>query len=363
MPTSDLVKDFKEYEAADRKFKYGIFNSANIEGALLSASNGKGWFLACRYFPKSYSRLFGRFLQTIQHYKYADVKSEGEHGLVLSGPGGRRASSNPSDKGRRRKIKLEMVRQANEYITFVIHESFYVQVLQEIVERWPECFEFWGITKVRQLQPKDIVPTFDSNSLLAIANRCSILDTAVVAAIWARWNYEKAVECYMDVRAKWGLSISRDMAHKLISVPCIARYSPMNIMDLMTRFVAFSGAWTPDINIWKEFIVMSKIIGIVDKVSERLETEVSRLSQDDQKYLLHKFGSNVMLPEVLIGLTGCIKPEDLLQIFASIDSRFAANLYVPFTNLSNRRIRWEIVPSDEYKWHDEQVKKRSSELR
>ncbi|MFZ6755384.1 restriction endonuclease, partial [Undibacterium sp. Dicai25W] len=43
-------------------FDFEIFNDKDIESALLSIQKAKGWILAARWFPKSYSKIFSQLV-------------------------------------------------------------------------------------------------------------------------------------------------------------------------------------------------------------------------------------------------------------------------------------------------------------
>jgi hypothetical protein len=72
-----------------------------------------------------------------------------------------------------------------------------------------------------------------------------------------------------------------------------------------------------------------------------------------------EFLNDVSGSESLDGMDRFVQFEDLIRVFTSIDSRFSANLYVPFTNLSKKQFSWEIIPSEGFRWHEEQIGKRS----
>lgn len=162
--TSSLQRTLIDIERYNERFKFRIFNSARIESTLLCADNGKGWFLAARYFQKSFVKLFHRFLQPINHYKVQDVDDDLNGRLELPYPGG--AITYYSSEEEKQIRRNELLEHANDSITLALNEAFFAQLLTEITEQWPTCFAYWEACPTTELRTSDILPTFNVQSIV-----------------------------------------------------------------------------------------------------------------------------------------------------------------------------------------------------
>ncbi|MGE6473136.1 hypothetical protein [Serratia proteamaculans] len=251
IPSSALQQTFLDLERHNPKFKSKIYNSAQIETELLSAQNSKGWFLAARFFPLSFVRLFRRFLQPIAHYQAENVVDNGKGGLELAYPGGA-LTSYRDEKDKQSRI-TSLVKEANDTVTFALHEAFFAELLMEIIKQWPTCFAYWGATPIDQLSTSDILPTFEVQDVIELFQKHSSATALVVCHFWTWWDEKRAVTTYQQAyNQALNSNISEEQARINLGIRIALQCCPIELRDQITRLVAFAPSDLKELNLWRK---------------------------------------------------------------------------------------------------------------
>jgi hypothetical protein len=254
-------------------FDYSIYKNTDIESALLDANNAKGWLLAARYFPQSYSNLFQRFVIPIDHYRIKDLKRSGL-GWELDGPFGGIYCKNHDP--------VEIVKRANDSLTNALHVSFFIAALKEAIDTFPRYFGFNKQALPTEISLSDIHPLWNRELTLEYPVDCNI--PIIVCALWSFWNPSLAQESYLRFSKRLSLGMCEKNLQivfpSFLSIGNTAMYSSGKFRNIFARLVAFSPGMLNSVN-GGDIVSFEKEIGVpIDwnfKNSERLEFLVDKL--------------------------------------------------------------------------------------
>lgn len=185
-------------ENNERKFNYEIFKSSDIESFLLDQNNAKGWLLAARYFPTSYSNLFQKFFIPVSYYKESDLTPIGKDYWQLNGPYGGQGNS-----------RNELIKRANDSLTNALHKAIFYKAISDVVNHFPRYFGYLSNKDPKALSVKDISPIWDE--CLEPENKSNVLECnlpIVICNIWSLWDYTKANEIFKKISPHDHLGIS-----------------------------------------------------------------------------------------------------------------------------------------------------------
>lgn len=344
--SSGLKDQFEDVEKQSPRFKFRVFNNANIESELLSSSNGKGWFLACRYFPESYVRLFRRFLLPIDHYKATDVHDVGLNKLSLNGPGGLTTFHDGTQEAKEQKIR-HMIGLANESLTFAVHESFFAETLQNVTERWPSCFVYWGLDDQNSIIAGEILPSFRPDDLIEVVNKSGPGAELIVAALWTWWDFGKAVKSYVDAREKFGMHMTKAIAAEFVNPLHAVRRCDLEEKDILVRFLAFANGKRFGKNEWGRYISVLKQNGKYADLQQLVRDLIKNLNSDMQSSVNKYAGNDV---ETLTELAKFLGSDAMRLKLEGIDERVNSDFYRPFSDLVVSQQTWKVRPSRTFEW-------------
>ncbi len=233
-PTAGLITKLEGLKNNPRfKFDYEIFKNTDIESTLLDSNNAKGWLLAARYFPQSYSNLFQRFVIPINHYKICDVESDGI-GWSLAGPYGALYCKNHTPE--------EIVKRANDSLTNVIHKTFFNAAIKDAIDMFPRYFGYKNNSSIFELSLSDIKPLWDIDLIFNYSQECNT--PIIVSALWSFWDPSRAQEAYLKFQRSLSASSSDrniDVVFpSFLSIGCAAARSSGGLRNIFSRLVAFS---------------------------------------------------------------------------------------------------------------------------
>ncbi len=353
--TASLQETLNNLKLHSKNFDFIIFNSARIETELLSSQNGKGWFLAARHFPSSFTRLFQNFLHPISHYKESDVHDNSNGRLELPGPGGGIVSYN--NQAERQSGINYLVEHANESVTFILNEAFFAQVLFDITQQWPTCFSYWEACPIDEIRTSDIFPTFDTAAVVELFYEAPGL-ALVACFFWTWWDEQRAIDVYQDAYAQaLGSTISEANARTNLGVRMALIHCPMSLRDKITRFVAFAKPSLRELSTWEKLSrtahfnnrepelreillnIYQKAITNASQCRVKAHPDCATLDQlNDYSYVL---GHNHVHKEL---------------------ERFIGELhgfnYIPLKKLENGGMTWRIKPSENYEWLADKITSR-----
>lgn len=352
--SSALEKKLVEMKSNMEKFDFIIFNSAKIETNLLSANNGKGWFLAARYFPTSFLRLFERFIHPIEHYTSNDVITESSTAVHLPGAGGAKVCF--AHPGERDEAITDLVRSANEHITFALHETFFAKVLTEITHRWPECFAYWGTCPVDQIDISKIYPTFNPESILNILHSDYRNEALIVCFFWTWWNEQRAHSIYHEVYAtRYDSLITESQTRSFFSVNYVIHSCNFDLRNIITRLVAFGHNRLEELHEWDKVALTAKHL----HQEEELNIVLKELHQKSVDNFSFDKRVNLHSPEQrqLFEYSAVLGQDIVRQKIRSLINQWDRFNYQTFDTLKKQNISWTIHPSDSYNWNESRVLK------
>jgi hypothetical protein len=231
-PSSGLITRLEGYKNNEKfSFDYKIYKNTDIESALLDDDSAKGWLLAARFFPASYSNLFQRFVIPIEHYKIKDVKRNNQAGWELGGPYGGIYSGNWDPE--------EIVKLANDSLTNSVHASFFVAALKESIDIFPRYFGYREGANRKYLKLSEITPIWDQELGYDYPVECNV--PIIVCALWSFWDSSRAQEKYLKFQK--GFSSNQNnfevMFPGFLSVGGVAKFSYGELRNIFSRLVAF----------------------------------------------------------------------------------------------------------------------------
>lgn len=235
-PSSSLITKLEGLKS-QHGLEYEIFKSSDIESKLLDTNNAKGWLLAARYFPNSYSNLFQRFVVPITYYKESDFKNNS-----LKGPFGGIHHNRSA---------LEVISEANDNITNEIHKIFFNNAIKDAINLFPRYFAFDAEKDVSKLSLGDITPAWDTELDREYAKctiECNI--PIIISIIWSLWDMDKSMKKYLkykevEIDFKKKFISSSEMytiysSIKFLTLGNAGIFSNGCLRDLFARLIAFT---------------------------------------------------------------------------------------------------------------------------
>ncbi|WP_122435433.1 hypothetical protein [Pseudomonas viridiflava] len=351
--TSSLQRTLIDIERYNERFKFRIFNSARIESTLLSADNGKGWFLAARYFQKSFVKLFHRFLQPINHYKVQDVDDDLNGRLELPYPGG--AITYYSSEEEKQIRTNELLEHANDSITLALNEAFFAQLLTEITEQWPTCFAYWEACPTTELRTSDILPTFNVQSIVDLFDNEASGIALIVCFFWTWWDEERAIDVYQKAFTQaLGTQISEADARTNLSTRMALFHSPIALRDKITRFIAFANLDLSELRMWDKVSRTAQLNGKEIELQNLLIDIYKRAIKNPHGCSVKKHPGD-SISEQLNDYTYVLGYEDVYQSLQCFIEKLQGFNYRPLMELRRANKTWQIKLSRHYEWFSRQV--------
>lgn len=346
----DLRDTLEDLQKNNKRFNFRIFNNIDIERKLLSANNGTGWFFACRHFPKSFSRLFSRFLMPIEHYKEHDVKERPKGRLSLSGPGGGVTPFDGSAQKREEKSR-ELVIAGNEAITSAVHEVMFAHTLLDITKRWPACFRWWSLDDPAKIRVGTIVPSYDVDCLVDLMKKDGHSSGRLVANLWFWWNQDKAAEVFSQAWKATGRDTDPIKTMKLLNPLYTESICDIEERDLLTRFVAFAQGGRSGKCEWDEVVSVAEHHGLTSKVNQFIESVLTSLEPVDREKVCAASNAAAKLREIGYYLDS----QDVRKELSRIDSRLSEKHYQSFQGLVENGTEWKIAAGANFDWFSDRV--------
>ncbi|WP_095124938.1 restriction endonuclease [Pseudomonas sp. Irchel s3a12] len=240
-PSSALVTKLEGIKNSGTiPFDYEILKNSDIESKLLDKDSIVGWLFAARYFPKSYSNLFRKFVVPIQHYKLSDLKNTSPSAWILDGPfGGLHSGKKPN--------KQKIIDEANDALTSNLHASFFAEALKDAIDCFPEYFKYRSNADLNELRYEDISPAWETPLAHPRTADCNV--PIIVCGIWSFWCPQSALKKYLTfndaLKDPDSPSHSKLLDHRELTYSAfltdgfLAKVSSGKYRDIFARLTAF----------------------------------------------------------------------------------------------------------------------------
>lgn len=333
-------------------FKFTVFNSEKIETKLLSSSNGKGWFLASRFFPKSSRMLFNRILYAVEHYSESDVVDMGEGRFELPGPGGMAMCHGAGYE--RGELIGEVIKFANDTVTLTLNEIFLAKVIGEIVSDWPGCFSYWKACDVESMRISDVRPTFCAKDVSSVFERFGSGAAIIVCHMWSWWDHELALDSYREAfKESLGIDISEKNAWWNLSMKVALIHSDLSVRDKLIRLAAYVGTSLSQPCFWTRLAQTALFEGKDDLLRLELEKIYRAATRDEQREIRANPDSDTLLQ---LKEYSFILGADFLRCKLKVVIDSLENMeYRCFEDLIGEGIEWVVRPTERYDWFSNKV--------
>lgn len=188
-PSAALNRAFESLATRIPGFKFTIFYDRDIERELLSSQTTRGWLLAARWFPKSYSKIFSQIVHPLKAYTHADLRKDDVRGkLRIKGIGLYALYQSPASM---EAASADLIRDANEIETGRAFDTIFVSRLAELAAAFPGSLMRTRFAK--QISTSEIFPSWDFTVLVELLTQRSRLRAVhAICIVWSIWHADRA---------------------------------------------------------------------------------------------------------------------------------------------------------------------------
>lgn len=171
-------------------FQFEILNDKDIEAKLFSSQNAKGWLLAARWFPLSYSKLFSQLVHPINHFDENHITINEHEGKLWAGNIPLAVHFASNDKNALHQAKKDALFIANEFATSQAFDRIFFERISELAALFPGTFTKTRFIDEEKQSTKTIFPSwrFETLSNLILTSNISLKGIYAICTAWSFWD-------------------------------------------------------------------------------------------------------------------------------------------------------------------------------
>ncbi len=188
MPPNVTIR--KNIDGAEKYIKVERYDKTRIERELLDSPIGIK--LASRYFPKSLTNHYNKFVETVNVYKDEDITVL-EDKLKLAGYSTFINTTAPEEI---EKCRADLLAYANSLATTIIHQPYFEKAMEQAIKLYPLMFIFSSTSSYKSIVGYE--PTWDTIELLKLSREQGRSKAYFICTLWTFWDSERANQVFAE---------------------------------------------------------------------------------------------------------------------------------------------------------------------